>query len=130
MAIAATFDGFVIENPEQQEGQYGRYVDVILKVMLGGREVHFVQGRFYGRKVKLILDYVHGGDYMTMTGAISRITPRDKRDGTKCCHIYLRDAFFTLPQKMGAASVFRPDESKAYNLDETLDLSSPYDDNE
>ena len=121
MPISANFDGYVVEHPEEKNGEYGRYTDIILKVNLGGREVHYAQGRFYGRKISLILDYVRANDYMTMTGSVSRIMPRVRKDGVKCCHIYLRDAFFTLPPKMGAAPNFNADLPKAYSLEEPID---------
>jgi hypothetical protein len=121
MPIAASFDGYVVEHPEEKSGEYGRYVDIILKVSLGGREVHYVQGRFYGRKITVALDYIRANDYMTMSGSVSRIMPRVRKDGVKCCHIYLRDAFFTLPPKLGAAPSFNADLSKAYSLEEPID---------
>lgn len=129
MAIAATFDGYVVCDPELQDGEYGRQIHIILKVSLGGREVHFVEARFFGRKIALIQDYVKAGDYMTMTGAVSRIVQRQRRDGIKCCHLYLRDAFITLPPKMGAAPALNTDPSKAYSLEEPIDRApSPDDD--
>jgi hypothetical protein len=130
MPIAANFDGYVVEHPEEKSGQYGRYADIILKVSLGGREVHYVQGRFYGRKISLILDFVRANDYMTMSGSISRIMPRVRKDGVKCCHIYLRDAFFTLPPKLGAAPNFNVDLSKAYSLEEPVDNDGSISDDE
>ncbi len=130
MAISAVFDGYVVEDPQEKDGEYGRYTDIILKVNLGGREVHYVQGRFYGRKITLILDFVRAGEYMTMTGSVSRIMPRVRKDGVKCCHIYLRDAFFTLPPKLGFSPAFKPELPKGYNLDEGIDESPPSGDNE
>lgn len=130
MPIAANFDGYVVEDPEEKNGQYGRYSDLILKVTLGGREVHYAQGRFYGRKITLLLDYVHANDYMTMSGSISRIMPRVRKDGVKCCHIYLRDAFFTLPPKLGYTPAFKPELPKGYNLDEGIDEGPLLGDNE
>lgn len=130
MPISANFDGYVVEDPQEKEGEYGKYADIILKVTLGGREVHYVYGRFYGRKIKLILDFVHGGEYMTMTGSVSRITPKVRKDGIKCCCIYLRDAFFTLPPKMAAAAAFNVDLPNAYTLDQPLDSGSLNGDNE
>lgn len=130
MGITAAFDGYVVDNPEEKSGEYGRYTDIILKVNLGGREVHYVQGRFYGRKIAVILDFVRSNDYMTMSGQVSRIMPRVRKDGVKCCHIYLRDAFFTLPPKLGAAPNFNVDLSKAYSLEEPVDNGSSMGDDE
>jgi hypothetical protein len=130
MAISAVFDGYVVENPEEKDGEYGRYTDIILKVNLGGREIHYAQGRFYGRKITLILDFVRANEYMTMTGSVSRIMPRVRKDGVKCCHIYLRDAFLTLPPKLGFSPAFKPELPKGYNLDEGIDNSPPSGDDE
>jgi hypothetical protein len=130
MPVTATFDGYVVEDPEEKDGEYGRYVDIVLKVSLGNREVHYAQGRFYGRKINIILEFVRANEYMTMSGSISRIMPRTRKDGIKCCHIYLRDAFFTLPPKLGAAPSFNVDLSKAYSLEEPIDNGPMADDNE
>jgi hypothetical protein len=135
MPIAATFDGYVIADPQVEEGAYGRYVRLTLKVRLG-REVHYVEARFYGSKIAPLMDYVHAGDYMTMSGSVSGIMPRERKDGLKCCHIYLREAFFTFPPKMGFAPGARLDLSAPRSPDQSrqpkaaLDEGANQDDNE
>ena len=107
--ISASFDGYVTKQPIVKEGEYGRYVDVDLRVATAGKEVHYVSSRFYGRKINPILEFINNGDYITMSGCVTSIKER-KREGVagKYCQIYLKDACYTLPPKLGGEARFRP----------------------
>lgn len=118
MGITAVFDGYVASNPKLEDGDYGRYIEVTLKVSIVGKEVHYVTARFYGKKIKPVQDYVRNGDYMTMSGCVSSIRQSAKQDGTKYCQIYLKDSFFTTPPKIASTPSFNPRLPSGYTVDE------------
>lgn len=128
MAITAVFDGYVAKDPIFSQGEYGKYAEVSLRVGLAGREVHYVTARFYGKRIPVVTEYIHNGDYMTMSGSINSIQHRTREGGIRYCQIYLKDAFFTIPPKIIGNSLPRvPDPSPdTYRLDEPADT----DDNE
>lgn len=126
MPITAVFDGYVVNQPSFAEATYGRYAEVTLRTAISGKEVHYVIARFYGKKINVIRDFVHGGDYMTISGSVNSIQHGVKETGAKYCRIYLRDSFFTIPPKVSAAPVTAPVSQSSYRVDEGGD----WDDNE
>jgi hypothetical protein len=106
--ISASFDGYVFNDPIVGDGQYGRFIDLTLRVATAGKEVHFVTSRFYGRKISPIQEYIKNGDYITMSGCVTSIKERLKKDGTgKYCQIYVKDACYTLPPKASTERRFK-----------------------
>lgn len=105
--ISASFDGYVTKQPITKDGDYGRYVDIDLRVATAGKEVHYVSSRFYGRKIGPIMEYINNGDYITMSGCVTSIKERTRETG-KYCQIYLKDACYTLPPKVSSEPRFRP----------------------
>lgn len=118
MPITAAFDGYVSKDPEFGEGEYGRYAEVTLRVGLPGREVHYVTGRFYGKRIPLVREFIFNGSYMTMSGGINSIHHRKTKDGNPYCQIFIRDCFFTLPPKMSVPQGFSPKLPTAYRVDD------------
>lgn len=108
--ISVSADGYVTKEPVVEDGDYGKYVELTIRVATSGREVHYITGRFYGRKIKPIEDYIHNGDYITMSGAITNMYPKQKQEsgGGRYVQIYLKDCYYTLPPKIvGEASLRR-----------------------
>lgn len=121
--ISASFDGYVTEQPMLKDGQYGRYVDVSIRVATAGKEVHYVTSRFYGRKVNPVLEFINNGDYITMSGCVTSIKERIK-EGTvagKYCQIYIKDACYTLPPKLGGESRFKANLPAAASPNQVFD---------
>lgn len=118
--MSASVDGYVTKQPITREGEYGRYVDLDLRVATAGKEVHYVSSRFYGRKIGPIMQYINNGDYITMSGCVTSIKEKTRESG-KYCQIYLKDACYTLPPKASTEARFKvalPDR----NADESEDL--------
>lgn len=127
--ISASFDGYVTEQPIVKDGNYGRYIEICLRVATAGKEVHYVSSRFYGSKIKPIEEFINNGDYITMSGCVTSISERRKQNTSgKYCQIYLKDACYTLPPKMASESRFRPTLPSA-DPEEKLDIPDSEDDN-
>lgn len=128
--ISGSFDGWITNQPTVKEGSYGRYVDLTLRVSTAGREVHFVTCRFFGKKIGPILEYINNGDYITMSGCVTSIKEKVyKERGGKYCQIYLKDACYSLPPRVGGEARFRPDLPNASSLG-ALDNEPPTSQNE
>lgn len=106
--ISAHFDGYVTKQPITQDGQYGRYIEITLRVATSAKEVHYVTSRFYGKKIRPIEEFVKNGDYMTMTGCVSSVKEKPRRESGKYCQFYLQDAYYTLPPKGSVESRLTP----------------------
>ena len=118
--MSASVDGYVTKQPITREGEYGRYVDLDLRVATAGKEVHYVSSRFYGRKIGPIMQYINNGDYITMSGCVTSIKEKIRESG-KYCQIYLKDACYTLPPKASTEARFKA-ALPAPNSDESEDL--------
>jgi|LakMenEpi03Aug12_release.lakeMendotaPanAssembly.Ray.scaffolds.fasta_scaffold14032_3 hypothetical protein len=105
--ITVCADGYVTKEPKLEEGDYGKFIELTIRVATPGREVHYISGRFYGRKIRPVEEFIHGGDYITMSGAITNMYPREKEGGEKYIQIYLKDCFYTLPPKIVGEAAFR-----------------------
>lgn len=110
--ISQTIDGYVCNQPKEQEGQYGRFVELSLKTGTTKRQLVYVSARFYGKKIRPILDFVQNGDYMTISGSVESIFMKEREAGGSYVQVYLKDAFFSLPPKVVGEARFRfsPDE--------------------
>lgn len=107
--ISASFDGWVTSQPVAKENDYGRFIDITIRVSTAGREVHYVTARFYGRKIGPVVEYIGNGDYITMSGCVTSVRERAFKDRTgKYCQFYLKDACYSLPPKIGSEPRFRP----------------------
>lgn len=120
MAITAVFDGYVAKDLVFSQSEYGKFVEITLRVSVVGREVHYVTGRFYGKKISVARDYIHNGDYMTMSGSINSIQHRTLESGARYCQLYIKDGSFTIPPKMPSTPSFNPNlpSPSPYRLDE------------
>ena len=117
--MSASVDGYVTKQPITREGEYGRYVDLDLRVATAGKEVHYVSSRFYGRKIGPIMQYINNGDYITMSGCVTSIKEKTRESG-KYCQIYLKDACYTLPPKASTEARFKaalPDRNSGESED-------------
>jgi hypothetical protein len=127
--ISGSFDGYVTEQPIVKEGQYGRYIEITLRVATAGKEVHYVSSNFFGRKIGPIEEYIHNGSYITMFGCVTSIKEKERSNGGgRYCQIYLKDACYTLPPKMAGEASFRPSLQSGVS-EERLDISDFGDDN-
>lgn len=121
--ISASFDGYVTKQPIVEDGAYGRYVEICLRVATAGKEVHYVSSRFYGRKIRPVEEFINNGDYITMFGCVTSVSERRKENGGgKYCQFYLKDACYTLPPKMAGEAAFRP-SLPAADPEERLDIA-------
>lgn len=126
--ISASFDGYVTDQPTIKENNYGRYMEITLRVATAGKEVHYVTSKFYGRKIRPIEEFINNGDYITMSGCVTSIFERVRSNGGgKYCQIYLKDACYTLPPKVTTEQRFRP-TLPSVNSDEGLDIPGFEDD--
>lgn len=107
--ISITADGYVMKEPVLEDGDYGKYIELTIRVATAGREVHYVTGRFYGRKIKPIQDFIQNGDYITISGSITNMYPKQKQEsgGGRYVQIYLKDCYYTLPPKIVGQASFR-----------------------
>lgn len=98
--MAATFTGYVTGAPKTTDNEnYGPSCEVSIRCKTdNGKQQHFVNARFYGKKISTVEKYIKDGDQMTVSGSISSIMPKKKADGTEYVNIYMNTvATFSIP---------------------------------
>lgn len=104
--LSLTAAGYVTGTPKFEQGDRGDSVQLGIRCRCsGGKHTSFVNARFYGKRAKVIEEYIKDGDHIVLSGTISLILEKERKDGTKYSAVYINGADFTLP--------IRPDSEKA-----------------
>jgi single-stranded DNA-binding protein len=98
-----TVTGYVSGDPVAKEGDYGRYTEISLRWKTSnGKQTHYANAKVYGKKIDVVCNYIHDGDQVTISGAVSAIMSKQRKDGTDYCQIYMDCAEFSIPAKPSA----------------------------
>ena len=93
-----TTTGYVTGDPEIQDGDYGRFIELNVRWKTGnGRQTHWATAKVYGKKIEVATKYIRDGDQVTISGVINSIKNKTKKDGTEYCQFYMDCAEFSIP---------------------------------
>lgn len=96
-SVAVT--GYITGDVKVEESDYGRRGVVSIRVK-AGKQVHFVNGTFYGKRIELAQKYMHDSRQVSLAGSIKAVTQKKKKDGTEYCAFYMDVADFSFPEKL------------------------------
>lgn len=97
--LALTANGYVTGEVKVQDGEYGKSAVLGVRCKsLNGKETHYVNAVFYGKKIELAQKYLEDGRQVTIVGSIRSIRPKKKKDGTEYVAMYLDVQEFSLPE--------------------------------
>lgn len=96
--------GYVSGAPKIESGDYGESCTISLRCTGSDRKhVFYVNAKFYGKRMKVIEDYIQDGKQVTVTGSVRLAIEKAKKDGTKYTQVYMDGHDFTLPAREDSA---------------------------
>ena len=97
--ISITAHGYVTGEVKVQDGDYGKSGVLGIRCKAGnGKQTHFVNAVFYGKRIETAQKYLEDGRQITIVGSVKSILPKEKKDGTKYVAMYVDVQDFTLPE--------------------------------
>lgn len=97
--LALTANGYVAGELKINDGEYGKSATLGIRCKTGnGKQVHYVNAVFYGKKIEVAQKFLEDGRQVTVVGTIKSILPKQRKDGTDFCAVYLDVQEFTLPE--------------------------------
>lgn len=93
-------NGYVTGEVKVDDGDYGRRGVVSLRAKTSnGKEVHYINATFYGKKIDTVSRFMEDGRLVTIVGSVKSILHKVKKDGTKYVSVYMDASDFTLPER-------------------------------
>lgn len=108
--------GYVTGEVQVKDGDYGKSATVgIRSKTTNGKQTHFVNATFYGKKIETVVKFMEDGRQVTLVGSVKNIAPKKKKDGTEYVAVYMDATDFTIPERQGQEM---PSRSQAPAADE------------
>lgn len=122
--LSLTASGYVTGEVKIQDGDYGRTGVLGIRCKsANGKQSHFVNAVFYGKKIEVAQKYMEDGRQVTVVGSIKNIIPKEKKDGTKYVSIYMDVSEFTLPEVKSSEESYSAAARSRKNVDEIDDVA-------
>ena len=97
--LSITAHGYVTGELKVQDGDYGKSGVLGIRCKSGnGKQTHFVNAVFYGKRIEVAQKYLEDGRQVTVVGSVKSIVSKEKKDGTKYVAMYVDVQEFTLPE--------------------------------
>jgi single-stranded DNA-binding protein len=97
--LSITANGYVTGEIKVQDGEYGRSATLGIRCKTGnGKQTHYVNAVFYGKKIELAQRFLEDGRQVTVVGSIKSVLPKKKKDGTDFVAMYVDVQEFSLPE--------------------------------
>lgn len=108
--------GYVTGEVQVKDGDYGKTATVgIRSKTTNGKQTHFVNATFYGKKIDTAVKFMEDGRQVTLVGSVKNIAQKKKKDGTEYVAVYMDATDFTIPERQGQEM---PSRSQAPAADE------------
>lgn len=97
--LAITANGYVTGELKINDGEYGKNAVIGVRCKTSsGKQTHYVNAVFYGKKIELAQRFLEDGRQVTIVGSIKTILPKQRKDGTDFAAIYVDVQEFSLPE--------------------------------
>ena len=97
--LAITANGYVTGELKIQDGDYGKSAVLGIRCKSGnGKQTHFVNAVFYGKKIDLAQRFLEDGRQVTVVGSMKNIVGKQRKDGTDYVAMYVDVQEFSLPE--------------------------------
>lgn len=117
-SVAVT--GYVTGDVKVEETDYGKRGVVSIRVK-SGKQSHYFNGNFYGKKIELAEKYMQDGRQISLVGTVRTVSPKKKKDGTEYCAFYMDISDFSFPEKLDSEERYlRPAAKSADPIDEEV----------
>lgn len=121
-------NGYITGDVKVEDGDYGKRAVVSIRSRTtNGKQSHYINATFYGKKIETVSKYMEDGRQVTIVGSVKTILPKKKKDGTDFVAIYMDATDFTLPERQGQedSGYSRKRSSSAFN-DEPSEEEVPF----
>lgn len=107
--LSLVANGFVTGEVKVEDGEYGkRAVVSIRSKTTNGKQTHYVNASFYGKKIDTVVKFMEDGRQVTIVGSVKAISPKKKKDGTDYAAVYMDATDFSLPERQGSGESYKP----------------------
>lgn len=97
--LAITANGYVTGELKINDGEYGKNAVIGVRCKTSsGKQTHYVNAVFYGKKIELAQRFLEDGRQVTIVGSIKNILHKQRKDGTDFAAIYVDVQEFSLPE--------------------------------
>jgi single-stranded DNA-binding protein len=94
--------GYVTGEVKVNDSDYGKNATVSIRSKTtNGKQTHFINANFYGKRIDTALKYMEDGRQVTIVGTVKSISPKKKKDGTDYVAVYMDATDFSLPENQG-----------------------------
>ena len=103
--LTITASGFITGEPKVEDTEYGKRATVTIRSKTtNGKQTHFINAVFYGKRIETVSKYMADGRQVTIIGSVKQISGKKKQDGTDYSSIYMDASDFSLPEKNNEAT--------------------------
>jgi len=103
--LTITASGFITGEPKVEDTEYGKRATVTIRSKTtNGKQTHYINAVFYGKKIDIASKYMADGRQITIIGGVRNISGKKKQDGSEYASVYMDAMDFTLPEKMNGDS--------------------------
>lgn len=97
--LAITANGYVTGELKINDGEYSKNAVIGVRCKTSsGKQTHYVNAVFYGKKIDLAQRFLEDGRQVTIVGSIKNILHKQRKDGTDFAAIYVDVQEFSLPE--------------------------------
>ena len=123
-------NGYVTGEVKVEDGDYGkRAVVSIRSKTTNGKQTHYVNATFYGKKIDTVSKFMEDGRQVTIVGSVKTILPKKKKDGTEYVAFYMDATDFTLPERQNEQASYSSSSKPAkYSSNNKSMQEEPYED--
>lgn len=117
--LSLVANGFVTGEVKVEDGEYGKRATVSIRSKTtNGKQTHYVNATFYGKRIDTVVKYMEDGRQVTIIGSVKTITPKKKKDGTDYVAIYMDGNDFSLPERQSGNESYRPKSNNSASEDD------------
>jgi single-stranded DNA-binding protein len=97
--FSVAITGYVTGNVEVENNDYGKRATLSLRVK-SGKQTHYFNCYFYGKKIELAEKYMHDGRQVSLTGSVRAVSGKKRKDDTDYCAFYVDVSDFSFPERL------------------------------
>lgn len=124
--LGITASGYVTGELKINDGEYGRNAVIGVRCKTSnGKQTHYVNAVFYGKKIEVAQKYLQDGRQITVFGTVKSILPKQRKDGTDFAALYVDVQEFTLPEMKSSEEGYA-DASRSRKAIAKMDEEVPF----
>lgn len=100
-----TATGYVTGEVKIEDGEYGKRGILTIRARTAtGKQTHFINATFYGKKIDVVQKYMEDGRQVAVSGVVKNMMGKKSKNGDDYCSIYMDCTDFSLPERQNESS--------------------------